>query len=170
MHRQANFYKSMWPAGTTFGDGGTISAFYLPPAKAGDPKPMLGGGGGEVVELGQDGAVAQPVGRPEPGEIQRQRGPAAAGHAVERAPPGVGAVHVAVQEQERIRIEGLTFGYAALKPLLQGSYDVVQAIALLLDRANRRADPCRLVGHGARAAMSSRYASISGTERSARSK
>ena len=44
MHRQANFYKGNWPAGTTFGDSGTVSAFYLPPAKAGDPKPMLGGG------------------------------------------------------------------------------------------------------------------------------
>jgi alpha-glucoside transport system substrate-binding protein len=44
MHRQANFYKSFWAAGTVFGDAGTISAFYLPPAKAGDPKVMLGGG------------------------------------------------------------------------------------------------------------------------------
>lgn len=44
MHRQANFYKSNWPAGTTFGDDGQVSAFYLPVAKAGDPKVMLGGG------------------------------------------------------------------------------------------------------------------------------
>ena len=44
MHRQANFYKSNWPAGTTFGDSGTINAFYLPMAKASDPKAMLGGG------------------------------------------------------------------------------------------------------------------------------
>ena len=44
MHRQANFYKSNWPAGTTFGDSGTISAFYLPMAKTSDPKAMLGGG------------------------------------------------------------------------------------------------------------------------------
>ena len=44
MHRQANFYKTFWPAGTVFGDKGTISAFYLPVAKAGDPKVMLGGG------------------------------------------------------------------------------------------------------------------------------
>jgi alpha-glucoside transport system substrate-binding protein len=44
MHRQANFYKSNWPAGTTFGDSGTVNAFYLPMAKATDPKAMLGGG------------------------------------------------------------------------------------------------------------------------------
>jgi alpha-glucoside transport system substrate-binding protein len=44
MHRQANFYKSNWPAGTTFGDTGTVNAFYLPMAKASDPKAMLGGG------------------------------------------------------------------------------------------------------------------------------
>ena len=44
MHRQANFYKTFWAAGTVFGDNGTISAFYLPPAKTGDPKVMLGGG------------------------------------------------------------------------------------------------------------------------------
>ena len=44
MHRQANFYKTFWPAGTVFGDQGTISAFYLPVAKTGDPKVMLGGG------------------------------------------------------------------------------------------------------------------------------
>jgi alpha-glucoside transport system substrate-binding protein len=44
MHRQANFYKSFWPVGTTYGDQGTVSAFYLPPAKVGDPKVMLGGG------------------------------------------------------------------------------------------------------------------------------
>lgn len=44
MHRQANFYKTFWPAGTVFGDNGTISAFYLPVAKTGDKKVMLGGG------------------------------------------------------------------------------------------------------------------------------
>ena len=44
MHRQSNFYKSFWTAGTVFGDAGTISAFYLPMAKATDPKAMLGGG------------------------------------------------------------------------------------------------------------------------------
>ena len=44
MHRQANFYKSFWAKDTVFGDAGTISAFYLPMAKATDPKAMLGGG------------------------------------------------------------------------------------------------------------------------------
>ena len=44
MHRQATFYKTFWPEGTTFGDSAKINAFYLPPAKAGDPKVMLGGG------------------------------------------------------------------------------------------------------------------------------
>ncbi len=44
MHRQANFYKGNWPAGTTFGESGTVNAFYLPMAKASDPKAMLGGG------------------------------------------------------------------------------------------------------------------------------
>lgn len=44
MHRQANFYKSFWAKDTVFGDSGTISAFYLPMAKASDPKAMLGGG------------------------------------------------------------------------------------------------------------------------------
>jgi alpha-glucoside transport system substrate-binding protein len=44
MHRQANFLKSNFPAGTTFGDEGQVSAFYLPVAKAGDPAVMLGGG------------------------------------------------------------------------------------------------------------------------------
>ncbi len=44
MHRQANFYKSFWPAGTTFGETGNVNFFYLPMAKATDPKVMLGGG------------------------------------------------------------------------------------------------------------------------------
>ena len=44
MHRQANFLKSNFPAGTTFGEDGQISAFYLPVAKAGDAPAMLGGG------------------------------------------------------------------------------------------------------------------------------
>ncbi len=44
MHRQADFFSSFWPKGTTYGDDGTVSAFYLPVAKAGDPKVMLGGG------------------------------------------------------------------------------------------------------------------------------
>lgn len=34
----------------------------------------------------------------------------------------------AVQEQERIRIEGQTFAYSALKPLMAGGYDVVHCL------------------------------------------
>ena len=34
----------------------------------------------------------------------------------------------AVREQERIRIEGETFAYAALKPLLQGSFDIIHCL------------------------------------------
>lgn len=34
----------------------------------------------------------------------------------------------AAQEQERIRIEGKTFGYAALKPLMEGEFDVVHCL------------------------------------------
>jgi hypothetical protein len=34
----------------------------------------------------------------------------------------------ALREQERIRIEGETFGYAALKPLLEGNYDVIHCL------------------------------------------
>ena len=53
-----------------------------------------------------------------------------------RLSPLVEHVHVAaspkwaeaVREQERIRIEGETFAYAALKPLLEGAYDVVHCL------------------------------------------
>lgn len=53
-----------------------------------------------------------------------------------RLSPLVAHVHVAaspkwaeaVREQERIRIEGETFAYAALKPLLEGAYDVVHCL------------------------------------------
>jgi alpha-glucoside transport system substrate-binding protein len=44
MHRQASFYASIWPTGTTIGPDGQVDTFYLPVAKAGDPKAMLGGG------------------------------------------------------------------------------------------------------------------------------
>ncbi len=44
MHRQASFYSSIWPAGTTIGPDGAVDTFYLPVAKAGDKKVMLGGG------------------------------------------------------------------------------------------------------------------------------
>ena len=43
MHRQASFYKDLWPQGTKVGDDGDISTFYLP-SPAGGPKYMLGAG------------------------------------------------------------------------------------------------------------------------------
>ena len=43
MHRQASFYKDIWPTGTTIGDSGQVSTFYLP-SPAGGPKYMLGAG------------------------------------------------------------------------------------------------------------------------------
>ncbi len=43
MHRQASFYKDIWPTGTTIGDNGMVSTFYLP-SPAGGPKYMLGAG------------------------------------------------------------------------------------------------------------------------------
>jgi alpha-glucoside transport system substrate-binding protein len=44
MHRQASFYASIWPKGTTIGPDGQVDSFYLPVAKTGDKKVMLGGG------------------------------------------------------------------------------------------------------------------------------
>ncbi len=44
MYRMASFYGNQWPEGTTKGPDGQVNAFFLPVAKAGDPKPMLGGG------------------------------------------------------------------------------------------------------------------------------
>jgi len=44
MHRQASFYSGLWPKGTTIGDDGQINFFYLPVAKSGDKKVMLGAG------------------------------------------------------------------------------------------------------------------------------
>jgi alpha-glucoside transport system substrate-binding protein len=41
MHRQASFYKDMWPTGTKVGSD--VTTFYLP-SPAGGPKYMLGGG------------------------------------------------------------------------------------------------------------------------------
>ncbi len=43
MHRQASFYASNWPEGTTVAPDGDIWAFYFPGANA-DEKPVLGGG------------------------------------------------------------------------------------------------------------------------------
>ena len=44
MHRQASFYSTIWPKGTTIGADGQVNFFYLPVAKAGDKKSMLGAG------------------------------------------------------------------------------------------------------------------------------
>ena len=43
MHRQANFYATIWPAGTTVAADGDVYAFYFP-AKDNTSKPVLGGG------------------------------------------------------------------------------------------------------------------------------
>ena len=55
MHRQASFYSALFPKGTTVGPPGSdaqISYFYLPVAKAGDPKVMLGAG--DILAAGTD--------------------------------------------------------------------------------------------------------------------
>ena len=44
MHRQASFYESNWPAGTTIAPDGDIYAFYLPPFNDKFGKPVLGAG------------------------------------------------------------------------------------------------------------------------------
>lgn len=43
MHKQASFYSTIWPEGTTIGPDGQVNTFYFPVAD-GDPKYMLGGG------------------------------------------------------------------------------------------------------------------------------
>jgi alpha-glucoside transport system substrate-binding protein len=43
MHRQANFYATIFPAGTSVGENGAVYAFYFP-AKDATSKPVLGGG------------------------------------------------------------------------------------------------------------------------------
>jgi alpha-glucoside transport system substrate-binding protein len=43
MHRQANFYATIWPKGTTVSNDGQVYAFYFP-AKDTTSKPVLGGG------------------------------------------------------------------------------------------------------------------------------
>ena len=55
MHRQASFYSALFPEGTTVGppdSGSDITYFYLPVAKAGDPKVMLGAG--DLLAAGTD--------------------------------------------------------------------------------------------------------------------
>ena len=44
MYRMASFYGNMFPKEVTKGPDDQVNAFYLPVAKAGDKKPMLGGG------------------------------------------------------------------------------------------------------------------------------
>jgi alpha-glucoside transport system substrate-binding protein len=51
MHKQASFYSTIWPAGTTIGPDGQVNTFYFP-TKAGDPKYMLGGG--DLIGAGTD--------------------------------------------------------------------------------------------------------------------
>jgi alpha-glucoside transport system substrate-binding protein len=51
MHKQASFYSTIWPEGTTVGEDGDVNTFYLP-VKEGDPKYMLGGG--DLIAAGTD--------------------------------------------------------------------------------------------------------------------
>ena len=53
------------------------------------------------VELGQDRIGAQPVGGAEPGQVDRDRAPPSAGEQGQRVTPRVGAVGVAVEQQNR---------------------------------------------------------------------
>lgn len=52
MHRQASFYSGLWGDGVTVGEDGQIYYFYLPVAKEGDPKVMLGAG--DIYAAGND--------------------------------------------------------------------------------------------------------------------
>ena len=51
MHRQASFYSSLFPEGTTIGPDGDINFFYLP-SPADGPKYMLGAG--DIYSAGSD--------------------------------------------------------------------------------------------------------------------
>jgi alpha-glucoside transport system substrate-binding protein len=51
MHRQASFYKDIWPKGTTIGPDGQVNFFYLP-VSAGGKKVMLGAG--DIYAAGTD--------------------------------------------------------------------------------------------------------------------
>ncbi len=51
MHKQASFYSTIWPKGTTIGPDGAVDTFYFP-VKKGDPKYMLGGG--DLIGAGTD--------------------------------------------------------------------------------------------------------------------
>ena len=56
MHRQASFYSGLFPEGTIVGPpddpAADVTYFYLPVAKAGDPKVMLGAG--DILAAGTD--------------------------------------------------------------------------------------------------------------------
>ncbi len=59
MHRQASFYNSFWPKGTTVAEDGDVFAFYFPSADPAAGKPVLGGG--EVVGQFSDEPQVQSV-------------------------------------------------------------------------------------------------------------
>ena len=44
LHRQASFYASFWPEGTTIAEDGDVYAFYFPGTADTEGKPVLGGG------------------------------------------------------------------------------------------------------------------------------
>ncbi|UFS57950.1 ABC transporter substrate-binding protein [Subtercola endophyticus] len=44
MMHQASFYEAQWPEGTTVSPDGDVYGFLMPPAKAGDPQAVTGGG------------------------------------------------------------------------------------------------------------------------------
>jgi alpha-glucoside transport system substrate-binding protein len=44
LHRQASFYASFWPEGTTIAEDGDVFAFYFPGTENTEGKPVLGGG------------------------------------------------------------------------------------------------------------------------------
>ena len=54
MYRQASFYANQFPDGTDISENGTANWFYLPVAKAGDPKVMLTGGEFMAITKGND--------------------------------------------------------------------------------------------------------------------
>jgi alpha-glucoside transport system substrate-binding protein len=56
LHKQASFYNSFWPKGTTVAEDGDVFAFYFP---ANDGKPVLGGG--EIVGQFSDEPQVQSV-------------------------------------------------------------------------------------------------------------
>ena len=59
LHRQASFYNSFWPEGTTVAEDGDVFAFYFPSADPAAGKPVLGGG--EVVGQFSDEPQVQSV-------------------------------------------------------------------------------------------------------------